>query len=176
MSSLGQTKGAPYHVGWVVVLVFLLLNRGQPKPLRSTMPCQDDLSRLANQNTKAMFSSGMNPSVQKQIKELKVRRRSNCNHLGNEKCARTFFAQTFRTPPGVRDTPAKFSGHPGFLPSKPKEDKLLREGTNFSATAPSRGRPPPHWAVSGPKEVIFVLFFLPDHQKRSKIEARTASD
>ena len=80
--------------------------------------------------------------------------------LGNEKCARSFFAQTFWTPPGVRDIPAKFPGHPGFLSSKPKEDKVSRAGTKFSATTPSRGRPPPHRAVSGPKNLIFVLFFL----------------
>ena len=80
--------------------------------------------------------------------------------LGNEKRARSFFAQTFWTPPGVRDIPAKFPGHPGFLSSKPKEDKVSRAGTKFSATTPSRGRPPPHQAVSGPKNLIFVLFFL----------------
>ena len=45
---------------------------------------------------------------------------------------------------------ARGPGHPGqnsgiwdVLPSKPKEDKLSREGTKFSATTPSRGRPPP---------------------------------
>ena len=43
----------------------------------------------------------------------------------------SFWAQTFWTPPGVRDIPAKFPGHPRFLSSKPKEDKLSREGTNF---------------------------------------------
>ena len=80
--------------------------------------------------------------------------------LGNEKCGRTFFAQTFWTPPGVRDTPAKFPGHPRFVSSKPKENKLSREGTNFSATTPSRGRPPPDRTFSGPKKLIFVLFFL----------------
>ena len=47
--------------------------------------------------------------------------------LRNEKCAQAFFAQTFRTPAGVRDIPAKCPGHPRFLSSKPKEDKLLRE-------------------------------------------------
>ena len=74
---------------------------------------------------------------------------------------RFFVAQTFWIPPGVRDIPAKFLGHPRFLSSKPKEDKLSREGTNFSATTPSRGRPPtPHRAVSGPEKLIFVLFFL----------------
>ena len=76
-----------------------------------------------------------------------------------EKCARTFFTQTFSTPPGVRDIPAKFPGYPRFLSSKPKEDKLSREGTNFSATTPSRGRPPLHREVSGPKKLIFVLVF-----------------
>ena len=81
-----------------------------------------------------------------------------------------FFAQTFSIPPGVRDIPAKIPGHPRFLPSKPKEDKLSREGTSFSAPTSSRGRPPPHRAVSGPKELIFVLFFLflPDKRVVSK--------
>ena len=51
--------------------------------------------------------------------------------LGNEKCARSFFAQTFWTPPRVRDIPAKFPGHPGFLSSKPKEAKVSRAGTKF---------------------------------------------
>ena len=86
--------------------------------------------------------------------------RTSIRSLGNEKCARSFFAQTFWTPPGVRDIPAKFPGHPRFLSSKPKEDKVSREGTKFSATTPSRGRPPPHRAVSGPKNLIFVLFFF----------------
>ena len=36
----------------------------------------------------------------------------------------------------------------------------MSEDTNFSATTPSRGRPPPHWAVSGPKKLIFVFFVL----------------
>ena len=66
----------------------------------------------------------------------------------------------FWTPPGVRDIPAKFPGYPRFLSSKPKEDKLSREGTKFSTPTPSRGRPPSHRAVSGPKKLIFVLFFL----------------
>ena len=80
--------------------------------------------------------------------------------LGNEECARTFFAQTFWTPPGVRDIPAKFPKHPRFLSSKPKEDELSRESTNFLTPTPSRGRPPPHRAVSRPKKLIFVLFCL----------------
>ena len=38
--------------------------------------------------------------------------------------------------------------------------KVSRAGAKFSATTPSRGRPPPHRVVSGPKNLIFVLFFL----------------
>ena len=49
----------------------------------------------------------------------------------------------FWTPPRIRDIPAKFPGHPRFLPFKSKEDKLSREGTNFSATTRSSGRPHP---------------------------------
>ena len=58
-------------------------------------------------------------------------------------------------------------GHPGKIPGtsqiplfETQEDKLSREGTNFLATAPSGGRPPPDRAVSGPKKLIVVLFFL----------------
>ena len=63
---------------------------------------------------------------------------------------------------GSRTFQQNSPGRPRFLSSKPKKDKLSREGTNFSATTPSRGRPPPHRAVSGPKKLIFVLCFLPD--------------
>ena len=99
-----------------------------------------------------------------------------CTQLGNEKCARSFFAQTFWAPPGVRDIPAKFPGHPRFLSSKPKEDKLSRAGTKFSATTPSSGRPPPHRAVSGPKKFIFVLFFLAWKKPPKKIQERGRRD
>ena len=71
--------------------------------------------------------------------------------LGNEKSALTFFLhKLFEHPQGSgtsrqisRDIPANFPGHPRFLSSKPKEDKLSRESTNFLATTPSCGRPPP---------------------------------
>ena len=82
--------------------------------------------------------------------------------LGNDTCARAFLQKLFEHPQGVQDIPAKSPGHPRFLPPKkrPKEDKLSREGTNFSTTTPLRGRPPPDQAVSGPNKLIFVLFFL----------------
>ena len=65
--------------------------------------------------------------------------------IGNKKWARIFWAWAFWTK---------------FPPLKHKKNKLSKEGTNFSIPTPSRGRPPPHLAVSGPKKLIFVLFFL----------------
>ena len=83
--------------------------------------------------------------------------------LRERKMRTNFVCTNFLNTPRGRDIPAKFPGHPRVLSSKPKEDKLSREGTNFSATTPSRGRPPPHRAVSRPKKIIFVLFFLPEY-------------
>ena len=70
-----------------------------------------------------------------------------------------FWHKLLNTPRG-RDIPAKIPRRPRFLSSKPKEDKVSSESTIFSATTPSHGRPPPHRAVSGPKKLFFVLFFL----------------
>ena len=56
--------------------------------------------------------------------------------------------------------------------SSPKEDKLSREGMNFSATTPLRGRPPPYRAVSGPKKLIFVLFCFPELGMSKKNEGK----
>ena len=96
-------------------------------------------------------------------------------YLGNEKCARSFFAQTFWTPPGVRDIPAKFHGHPGFLSSKPKEDKVWGRARSF--------RPPPlrvedphptGWSPDPKTESLCSLNFLwvfsgPFHSTRRQV-------
>ena len=55
---------------------------------------------------------------------------------GNEKCARTFFAQTFWTPLGVRDIPAKFSR------DIPDSSLRIPRKTNFRGRARTF-RPPP---------------------------------
>ena len=69
--------------------------------------------------------------------------------LVNEKCAQIFFLhKLFEHPQGSGTSRQKFPGHPRFLSSKSREGKFSREGTNFSATTPSYGRPPPHRAVS----------------------------
>ena len=75
-----------------------------------------------------------------------AKRSGKCNHaitcwcwflpkFRERKMRTKFFCTTFWTPPGVRDIPAKFPGHPGFLSSKPKEDKVSRAARSF--------RPPP---------------------------------
>ena len=46
------------------------------------------------------------------------------------------------------------------IPDSSLRNPLSREGTNFSTPTPSGERPPPHPAVSGPKRLVFVLFFL----------------
>ena len=83
--------------------------------------------------------------------------------VGERKNAHEFSWTNFVNTLGseVRDIAAKFPGHPRFLFSKPKEDKLSRESTNFSATTHSRGKTPtpPHWAVSRPKKVNLCVFF-----------------
>ena len=43
--------------------------------------------------------------------------------IGGAKWERTLFGQTFSTPPGIRDIPAKFPGHPKSI--EPKE-KIFR--------------------------------------------------
>ena len=39
------------------------------------------------------------------------------------------------------------------LPFEAPRNKISREGMNFSTSTPSRGRPPPHSAVSGPQKL-----------------------
>ena len=81
--------------------------------------------------------------------------------LGKDKCTRAFACTNFLNTPRGPGHPGKISGTSQIpLFETQRGHKLSREGTNFSATTPSRGRPPPHWAVSGPnKKLIFVLFF-----------------
>ena len=42
----------------------------------------------------------------------------------------------------------------------PRKTNFRGRARSFWATTPSRGRPPPLQTVSGPKKLIFVLFFL----------------
>ena len=54
-----------------------------------------------------------------------------------------FFYTNFLNTPRGPGHPGKIPGTSQILLFEPKEDKLSREGANFSATTPSRGRPPP---------------------------------
>ena len=56
----------------------------------------------------------------------------NHGNVRGRKMNTNFFRTNFLNTPKGSGT--KFPGHPRFLTSKPKEDKLSREGTNFSIT------------------------------------------
>ena len=84
-----------------------------------------------------------------------------CPYFYREQKMRTnFFGTNFWDTPRGPGHPGKIPGTSQIPPFETQEDKLSREGTNISATTPSRGRSPPHLVVSGPKKSIFVLFFL----------------
>ena len=78
-----------------------------------------------------------------------------CLHnMGNENCARTFLHKLFEHP---QESGTSRQTSPDIPDSSLRPS---RESTNSSATTPTRGRPPPQRAVSGPKKLISVLFFL----------------
>ena len=56
-------------------------------------------------------------------------------------------------PAKSRDIPPKKFDFPGF------EGRMI---SNFLAPTRSRGRPLPHWKISGPKSLGLGSFFLPD--------------
>ena len=67
---------------------------------------------------------------------------------------------------------SNFSGAPGISQqnpgiSRPKSliSLVSRDVSNFLAPTRSRGRPLPHWKISGPKRLGLGSFFLPDCRK-----------
>ena len=67
----------------------------------------------------------------------------------------TNFLNTFRGP----GHPDKIPGHPKFLPLKPKEDKLSRDGMNFST--PTWKTPTPPGGLRTQEVNLCALFSLP---------------
>ena len=53
---------------------------------------------------------------------------------------------------------------PGISRQKSVVSLASRDIPNFSAPTPSRGRPPPHPKISGPKSLGLVSFFFPDRK------------
>ena len=76
-----------------------------------------------------------------------------------------FFCTNFLNAPKGLGHPSEIPGTSQILSSKPKEDKLSREGTNFSATTPSRGRPPPGGLRTQKVNLCALLSFLKLIQK-----------
>ena len=87
-----------------------------------------------------------------------------------KKCARTFFCTNLlNAPQGSRTYRQNSRDIPDSCLRNPRKTNFRGRGTNFSATTPSRGRPPPHRAVSGPKKVnLCALFFLAWTLRRGK--------
>ena len=54
--------------------------------------------------------------------------------------------------------------NPGVSRQKSLIFLVSRDTPNFLAPTPSRGRPPPHWRISGPKSLGLGSFFLPESQ------------
>ena len=78
--------------------------------------------------------------------------------IGAKNWTQTFFSQTFRALPG----------YPGKIPGYPAKKSVIpwvsRDMPNFLAPTPSRGRPPPHPKISGPKSLGLGSFFVPDEK------------
>ena len=86
--------------------------------------------------------------------------------LGNEKCARTFFAQTFWAPPGVRDIPAKFRDIPDSSLRNPRKTKFRGRARSFRPPPlpvedpPSTGRSPDPKSQSLCSFFPFLIFWV----------------
>ena len=115
---------------------------------------------------KNAFQQVLERKLNFQVKIQTMRSWSQPWYTRERKMRTNFFCTNFSSTP-------RGPGHPGQIPGTSQipllqtqgrqtfeaGHELSREGTNFSATTPSRGRPPPHRAVSGPEKLLFVLLF-----------------
>ena len=78
-----------------------------------------------------------------------------------ERKIRTIFVlhKLFEHPKGSGTSQQNSRDIPDSSLRNPRKTITSREGANFSATTPLRGRCPPHQVVSRPKTCIFVPFF-----------------
>ena len=68
------------------------------------------------------------------------------------KLTTNFFFSNFSGTPGISQQ------NPGISRPKSLISLVSRDVSNFLARTHSRGRPPPHWKISGPKVWVWVLF------------------
>ena len=87
------------------------------------------------------------PSFSNKVKESSFRER---------KLNTNFFFSNFSGAPGISRQ------NPGISRTKSLISLASRDVSNFLAPTRSRGRPLPHWKISGPKSLGLGSFFLPD--------------
>ena len=80
-----------------------------------------------------------------------------------------FFFSNFSGAPGISRQ------NPGISRPKSLISLFSRDVSNFFAPTRSRGRPPPHWKISGPESLGLGSFFLPDHWARNRIPCTSLS-
>ena len=76
--------------------------------------------------------------------------------LGNGNWTQTYFFSNFSGTSGISRQ------NPGISRPKSLISLVSRDVSNFLAPTRSRGRPPPHPKISGPKSLGLGSFFLPD--------------
>ena len=80
---------------------------------------------------------------------------------GGQNCTQTFVFSN------LSDTPTTSHPNPGISHQKVCFPWVSKDIVNFLAPTPSRGRPPPHPKISGPKSLGLGFFFFPDKQERT---------
>ena len=84
---------------------------------------------------------------------------NNPSFIGDEECTRTCLDKLFEHPQGSGTSRHNSRDIPDSSLRNPRKTNFQGRARAFWAPPLSRGRPPPHRAVSGPKQWIFVLFF-----------------
>ena len=111
--------------------------------IHGTIPCSDLHSRLSFPATGSpdpglsLGSSQGQPDQKVYATSSYRERKMRTNFFRTNFLNTPYFAGTSRH--NSRDIPGSYLPNP-----RQTEDKLSREGMNFSTTTPSRGRPPPH--------------------------------
>ena len=80
--------------------------------------------------------------------------------IGAKNSTQTFFFSNFSGAPGISRQ------NPGISRPKSLISQVSRDASNFLAPTRSRGRPPPHRKISGPKSLGLGSFFVPETKAR----------
>ena len=140
-----------------------LLGFASDSPFR--LPEQKKIENIRNVNCRYVITMGtlriligMPSKHNNSYESFGMRRAHHHSYIGDENWTQSFFSQTFWPPPGY---PAK---NPRMSRQKVWFPWASKDLPSFLAPTPSRGRPPPHPKISGPKSLGLGSFFLPDYR------------